>query len=154
MSVLYRFHCITIPLGHHYCYYSHYGYCDDVLIFAVCSCNSFVGRESVEFQPQGINLGSGCVYLEVVVHEVGHAIGFFHEQSRPDRDEYVYVNESNIEDPSLKHNFDIVPEYYDTTTLNLGYDYASIMHYRPTAFAKPGTVTLVAIKPNITFGRA
>ena len=56
--------------------------------------------------------------------------------------------------PSIKHNFDIVEDFFRPTTLNLGYDYASIMHYDPTAFAKPGTVTLVATKPNITFGHA
>ena len=37
-----------------------------------------------------------CVRLPTIVHEIGHAIGFYHEQSRPDRDDYVKVVEENV----------------------------------------------------------
>ena len=60
------------------------------------SCRSFIGRIPQTFQPQGINLGVGCVVLPVVVHEIGHALGFFDEHSREDRDTYVHIIASNI----------------------------------------------------------
>lgn len=66
--------------------------------------------------------------LGTVSHEIGHALGFNHEQSRPDRDEYVTVNFDNIQ-TSFRNNFD-----KRTTTdamTNVPYDYSSAMHYGP-----------------------
>ena len=46
---------------------------------------------------QTINLGNGCIIQATVLHEVMHAIGFWHEQSRPDRDQSVEIFWENIE---------------------------------------------------------
>ena len=39
---------------------------------------------------------NGCVYTKIVIHELLHVVGVKHEQCRPDRDDYITINWSNI----------------------------------------------------------
>ncbi len=57
-------------------------------------CFSYIGR--VEANGQTVSIGRGCDEISTVEHEILHALGFFHEQSRYDRDSYVEIEFDNI----------------------------------------------------------
>lgn len=92
-------------------------------------CNSMVGAIGGE---QILNMGNGCQYVGLVLHEFGHAIGYFHEHNRPDRDDVVNVMWDNIQygfkDAFYKYTFD------EADVQGFKYDLTSIMHYENTAF--------------------
>ncbi|XP_005747702.1 high choriolytic enzyme 1-like [Pundamilia nyererei] len=121
---------------------------DYLNIQSLNGCYSYIGRL---YYAQELSLQqSGCVYYDTVQHEVLHALGFNHEQTRSDRDEHIRVLWENIT-PGMEHNFDKI------NTLNQGtpYDYGSVMHYHKYAFSKNNQPTLVAIpNSNVEFGYA
>ena len=65
-----------------------------ILCFSVCRCCSFVGKRGNG--NQAISIGKNCDKFGIVVHELGHVIGFWHEHTRPDRDEHVKIIYKNI----------------------------------------------------------
>ncbi len=46
--------------------------------------------------PQAISIGKNCDKFGIVVHELGHVVGFWHEHTRPDRDDWVTITRENI----------------------------------------------------------
>ncbi|CEF67164.2 Astacin-like metalloendopeptidase [Strongyloides ratti] len=105
-------------------------------------CYSLVGREG---GPQTIMLESNiyqtCLAFEIVVHELLHTVGLWHEQMRFDRDRYIKIHYENI-DKWMYPQFAKV-DTDEATTYNIPYDYKSIMHYGKNSFARaPGLITM------------
>lgn len=101
-------------------------------------CWSYVGcitgRQTLNLQP------NGCMSCGTIIHEFLHVLGFFHQQSSADRDEFVEIHYENVS-PGAENNF---IKYSSTVVTNLGYryDYDSIMHYGPFDFSKNGYHTI------------
>ena len=88
--------------------------------------NSYVGMIGGQ---QAVNIAS-WTYRFIIVHELRHAMGFWHEQQRPDRDAFVTINWANIQ-TAYASNFNTLP---GATTVG-SYDFDSVMHYDQCAFS-------------------
>ncbi len=70
-------------------------------IFPGNGCASQVGKMG---GAQMVSLGNACLRLGIIEHELMHVMGFWHEQSRADRDEYIRINWENVE-KGMEGNF-------------------------------------------------
>lgn len=109
------------------------------------TCSSYVGKKG---HMQEINLSTRCTTMNTV-HEIGHALGLWHEQSRADRDSYVQINWDNI---MVDHEYNFNQHLSDGNDYG-EYDYESIMHYGPYAFSKNGQKTIVALVDGVEIGQ-
>ncbi|XP_076332023.1 meprin A subunit beta-like isoform X2 [Tachypleus tridentatus] len=107
---------------------------DYVMIKRDKGCYSDVGRTG---GCQVLSLDDRCFYHPrssgIIVHEILHALGFWHEHNRPDRDGFIVIKWDNII-PEKKQNF-IKRSEVTVDLLDMDYDYGSIMHYGTRAFA-------------------
>ncbi|CAF1351989.1 unnamed protein product [Rotaria sordida] len=115
-------------------------------------CSSYVGQNTEFTMERTVTLNyPGCFDDGRTMHEFIHTLGFYHEQSRPDRDAYVEIIWKNIQ-TNTQSNF----QKYDNTavnTLNTPYDYASIMHYEETAFSINSSPTIKLLQANVKTGQ-
>jgi len=93
-----------------------------------------------------ISLGQGCWNKATALHEIMHSLGVFHEQSRPDRDQYVRIKWNNIPE-KVKFNFKKKTND-EVDSLLTPYDYRSVMHYSSIAFGGR-KMTIETIDPDM-----
>ena len=123
-------------------------------------CYSYVGRH---FEHQEISLGTNCEYGTYPLHEVMHALGFWHEHQRPNRNEYVSIHRNRtflLDDQFFVAYSNKIWEMYDWNPSGTNYDIDSITHYTSTIFSKdrdipvmtyPGTNDPLIIQNSKTF---
>ncbi|CAL1535619.1 unnamed protein product [Lymnaea stagnalis] len=112
-------------------------------VTAGTGCHSIVGYNN--HGKQEVSIGSGCEAKGIIMHELIHSLGFWHEHNRVDRDSYINIDLHNVQ-TSSQHDFTITTTA-KATTLNTAYDFNSIMHYSPYTFAVDKLKPVITPKP-------
>jgi hypothetical protein len=113
-------------------------------------CSSWVGRWGGR-QHINLNLNTNFGMPDcfgsngyTVAHEIMHALGFLHEQSRWDRNDWVQINWNNIVSGSR------IQFFRNPLSTDIGeYDFDSLMHYERFAFARVDATTGTFVGPTI-----
>ncbi|XP_006166612.1 astacin-like metalloendopeptidase [Tupaia chinensis] len=135
-----RFTCIR--------FVAYQGQRDFISIIPMSGCFSGVGRSG---GMQVVSLGPACLQKGrgIVLHELMHVLGFWHEHARADRDRYIRVNWNEIL-PGFEINF------IKSRSSNMlsPYDYSSVMHYGRLAFSRRGLPTIIPLwAPSVHIGQ-
>ncbi|XP_006899629.1 PREDICTED: meprin A subunit beta [Elephantulus edwardii] len=115
-----------------------------ISVFKGSGCWSSVGNR--HYGRQELSIGANCDRIATIQHEFLHALGFWHEQSRSDRDDYVNIMWDRIQS-GREHNFNTYSDQ-ESDSLNVPYDYNSVMHYSKTAFQNGSEPTIVTRIPD------
>jgi len=111
-------------------------------------CCSYLGMNGKGRQT--ISIGKNCEKFGIIIHELGHTIGFHHEHTRGDRDKHIIINKANIRRDQA-YNFNVLsPGQFDEPLMP--YDYNSIMHYSKNSFSKSSyldTITPIGLTPGV-----
>jgi len=114
-----------------------------VLITPGAQCSSELGRLGGE---QRILLNSRCFNRGMIplVDSLLHTLSFVHEHARPDRDDFITLNQENMH-PDFMRNFEKRPygdaEFHTVGSVNhqnTPYDVLSVLHWGPLEGSKNG----------------
>ncbi|KAJ4432667.1 hypothetical protein ANN_21290 [Periplaneta americana] len=108
-------------------------------------CYSFVGHLD---RGQVVNFQKQCLRHGTIMHELLHVLGFFHQHSASERDDFITINWNNIK----KGNEN---QFGKNNTTNFGepYDYESVMHYSTLAFSKNKEPTIIPLRDGVEIGQ-
>jgi hypothetical protein len=91
--------------------------------------NSAIGMQS---SSQTINIASWDDDDQfIMVHELMHCLGFYHEHSHPKRDDYVIIHTKNVKSGKEEQ----FKPHEDASSYGY-YDFDSVMHYSECSFSK------------------
>ncbi len=99
------------------------------------------------FGVTNVSLSPGCAEKEIY-HELFHVLGFFHEQNRPDRDDFIEVLWENINEENWAQFEKFSAESYPEPFQNLDsipFEFESIMLYDSKAFSNTSDYSMVRI---------
>ncbi|KAK2508514.1 hypothetical protein MC885_021789 [Smutsia gigantea] len=125
---------------------------DFISIIPMSGCFSSVGRSGgmqvVSLSPTCLQRGPG-----IVLHELMHVLGFWHEHARADRDRYIRINWNEIL-PGIFSGFEINFIKSRSSNMLVPYDYSSVMHYGRLAFSRRGLPTIIPLwAPSVHIGQ-
>ncbi|OXA37322.1 Zinc metalloproteinase nas-7 [Folsomia candida] len=109
------------------------------------ACSSNIGRIG---GGQWLSLANGCNHFGIFVHEIIHAIGFYHEQSRTDRDNYVTINWGNI-GTGAEGNF----QSYDASQVSPFWGVLRLLEYNALWEQRLHTNNAMVRSATLRFGR-
>ncbi|XP_075151240.1 seminal metalloprotease 1-like [Haematobia irritans] len=121
------------------------------IISEVAGCNARVGHSG---RTQMLNLDINapkCGKVATIMHELLHALGFYHQHMSYDRDDYITIHWENIT-PGQETFFRKL-DNLTVTNYGFAYDYGSIMHYAKKAFSVNNLPTITPHDSSATIGQ-
>jgi hypothetical protein len=138
----------TAPIGAPVGIAEHPGGLLEAFVVSTSNVPSTISVSGLQAWSNVTQIGAGFG-TSAIIHELGHALGLFHEHQRPDRNSFVTYNAGNVL-AGKQGDFNIPPQAQP-----LGrYDYASIMHYSSSAFSAPGMGPTLVPPAGVVIGNA